>query len=295
MIFDEDDLQRLRESIDEVGILVPLTVWEASGEIRLIDGERRLTCALELGLERVPCYVVDGVNETEELEWMFSTHMMREQWEDGPVARALRDLASRLGGWDNETMKAVTGLSSQRLNYFRALAESPPEILDRVIDESLPANLVADSVLRVANPMRNELPDIAAGRTDAEFIETMVEKRDAGALPDVVSLRDLRTMIRIAAEEAETDEEADEIKAAIDRVITEPSATIEEAYDDTVGTRVAAETYERAAERFQRSTEHVVRQVERTQASSAALADRLERLGKYLIEVAGRLRSSNGA
>src|SRR5207253_4938713 len=137
--------------------------------------------------------------------------------------------------------------------------------------------------------------DVAGKRTDEDFIQAMVEKRDVGALPDVVSLRDLRTMIRIAAEEAETDEEAEQIKSAIENVISDPAATIEEAYDDTVGTRVAAETYGRSVERFQRSTEHVVRQVQEAKSSVSDLAERLEKLGRYLIDLAERLRSTNGA
>lgn len=290
LVFEPEDMERLRESIAEVGILVPLTVYDDDGTVRLIDGERRLRSALELGLESVPCYVVEGVDQTEELEWMFSTHMMREQWDDGPVARALRDLAERLGGWDNATMKAVTGFSSQRLNYFRALAEAPNEILQRVIDGDLPPNLVADSVLRVANPMRNELPDVAAGRTDEAFVRAMVEKRDAGALRDVVALRDLRTMIRIAAEEVETDEEAEEIKQAITTVLDDRRATIEDAYGDTVETRVAADSFERSVERFRRSSEHVVRQVEANNDASIALAERLERLANDLLQLARRLR-----
>jgi len=292
LVFDADELQALRESIDEVGILVPLTVYEDDdGRVRLIDGERRLRCALELGHEKVPCYVVDDVEETAELEWMFSIHMMREDWEDGPVARALRDLADRLGGWDTDTLKAVTGMTAQQLNYFKALADAPSEILDRVISHELPANLVADSILRVAKPLRRDLPELAGDRSDADFITAMVEKRDAGKLEDVVALRDLRTMIRVAAEEVEDDEERVELIEAIRRVIDDAAVSIEEAYADTVEVRVAAESFQKGIDRFLRTSKHVVRQVEEDREAASELADKLEELAHGLMELVDRLRN----
>lgn len=292
LVFDPEDQQRLRESIDEVGILVPLTVYKTESGYRLIDGERRLKCALELGLVDVPCYVVDGVDETRELEWMFSIHMMREEWEDGPVARALRNLANRVGGWDTDQLKATTGLTTQRLNYFKALAESPPEVLERVISGDLPPNLVADSVLRVWRPLREELPDLAEHRTSDQIIRGMIEKREAGHLPDVVALRDLRTMIRTASQEADTDEEASEIRSVISRVLDDPNATIEEAYEDTVGTRIAADSFSRAIDRFQRASTRVVSAVLGREGQRTQLAEQLESLGAFLHDLARRLRES---
>lgn len=294
LVFDKAELERLRESIDEVGILVPLTVYQTGDDrYRLIDGERRLKCALELGLDQVPCYVVEGVAETEELEWMFSIHMMREEWDDGPVAKALKDLADQLGGWDDETMKAVTGMSGQRLTYFKALADAPDEILERVIAGDLPANLVADSILRVAKPLRNELPELLEGREDKDFVRAMVEKRDAGKLPDVVDIRDLRTMIRVAAEDVASEEEAGELKEAIRRVIGDPQVTIEDVYEDTVATRIAAETFLTAIERFKKSATHVVREVSGDPESTHALAERLESLVAHLQGLLSDLRADD--
>lgn len=289
-IFDEEDLAKLRESIDEVGILVPLTVYESDGEIRLIDGERRLRCALELGLKKVPCFIVEGADETTELEWMFSIHMMREQWEEGPTAKALGALADRMGGWDSEKLKAVTGLSTQRLNFYRALAESPPEILKRVISGELPANLIADSILRVANPLRNELPELAEGLSDSDIISSMVQKRDAGFLTDVVSLRDLRTMIRVASD-AEVTPETDELKATIKRVLEDPDSPIDEAYEDTIGTRIAAETFQKAIERFRKSCTHVAYEIGGDADAAAALRADLLDLIEFLTELTRELDS----
>lgn len=295
MIFPPSELERLRESIDEVGILVPLTVYQTPEDsYRLIDGERRLKCALELGLETVPCYVVEGVDDTQELEWMFSIHMMKEDWAQGPIALAVKKLAERLGGWQIDKLRAVTGLSLQQLGFYRALAEAPAEILDRVIRGELPANLVADSVLRVATPLRNELPDVAAETSEQDVVRLMVEKRDAGNLPDVVSLRQLRTMIRVAAQDRDSEEESTELREVIAKVIGDPEASIEEAYEDTVGTRVATQAFQKSIDRFAKSAVHAARDARRDPGQAAALADQLESLVKRIEQLVEQLRAADG-
>ena len=54
LIFREDELAALQESIRNQGILVPLTVYADGRRLVLLDGERRWRCAVKLGLHRVP-------------------------------------------------------------------------------------------------------------------------------------------------------------------------------------------------------------------------------------------------
>ena len=56
---DFEDLDGLAQSILQNGILQPLTVRRENGEIELISGERRLRAAKMLGMETVPCIIVD--------------------------------------------------------------------------------------------------------------------------------------------------------------------------------------------------------------------------------------------
>ena len=58
--FDPEELQGLAESIRANGILQPLTVRQnLKGEYELISGERRLRAARLIGLEYVPCILVE--------------------------------------------------------------------------------------------------------------------------------------------------------------------------------------------------------------------------------------------
>ena len=62
--FLQDELESLKSSIDENGILQPLTVRKISGsDFELIAGERRLRASKLLGLKEVPCILVDCSDE----------------------------------------------------------------------------------------------------------------------------------------------------------------------------------------------------------------------------------------
>ena len=57
--FNEDELSALSRSIEENGILQPLTVRKVSQtEFELVAGERRLRAAVLAGIRKVPCIIV---------------------------------------------------------------------------------------------------------------------------------------------------------------------------------------------------------------------------------------------
>lgn len=59
-----DDISSLKKSIERRGILMPLLIGAtASGKLWLIDGERRLAAARELGILDVPAMVVSVENK----------------------------------------------------------------------------------------------------------------------------------------------------------------------------------------------------------------------------------------
>ena len=54
-IFDPEGLRELAASIEQYGILQPLTVRRSGGEYELVAGERRLRAARMAGCHEVPC------------------------------------------------------------------------------------------------------------------------------------------------------------------------------------------------------------------------------------------------
>ncbi len=62
--FDEYELEKLKESIKQCGVIQPLSVKVTQGGYRLIAGERRLRAAKMAGLKKVPCIVFTVADET---------------------------------------------------------------------------------------------------------------------------------------------------------------------------------------------------------------------------------------
>ncbi len=61
--FDPTALQELKQSISENGIIQPISVRVANSGYELIAGERRLRAVSELGLDRIPAYVIEVTTE----------------------------------------------------------------------------------------------------------------------------------------------------------------------------------------------------------------------------------------
>ena len=92
LIFRQEDLDSLRDSIAAQGILVPLTLYEAGRTFYLLDGERRWRCALKLGLSTVPAIVQPKPDRLQNLMMMFSIHNARTDWDPLPTAIKLHEI-----------------------------------------------------------------------------------------------------------------------------------------------------------------------------------------------------------
>ena len=80
--FNEQSLDELRSSIQKVGILVPLIVYEdpdQPGTFVLLDGERRLRCALDLALASVPVNTIPPPDDLDNILRMFNIHSVRSR------------------------------------------------------------------------------------------------------------------------------------------------------------------------------------------------------------------------
>src|SRR5674476_1272499 len=92
LIFHEDELETLSQSISKQGILVPLTVYPEGKKYRILDGERRWRCSLRLGLSTVPVIVQPKPDRMTNLMMMFAIHNARRDWDPLPTAIKLEQL-----------------------------------------------------------------------------------------------------------------------------------------------------------------------------------------------------------
>lgn len=91
----DENFQRLKESVFEFGVLVPLVVKphkKADKEFILIDGERRLRAALATNQKTVPVHILTESETGDEMLYAFQIHMLRKEWSRTAQARALAEI-----------------------------------------------------------------------------------------------------------------------------------------------------------------------------------------------------------
>src|SRR4051812_2746285 len=66
--FPQHELDRLSDSIDQEGVLVPIVVYAKDGKYVLVDGERRFRCVRDLGHKKVPALITKERSAREVLQ-----------------------------------------------------------------------------------------------------------------------------------------------------------------------------------------------------------------------------------
>lgn len=88
----DENFQRLKDSVYEFGVLVPLVLKPCKKKDKafiLIDGERRLRAALATNQETVPVHILTESETGDEMLYAFQIHMLRKEWSRTAQARAL--------------------------------------------------------------------------------------------------------------------------------------------------------------------------------------------------------------
>jgi ParB-like partition proteins len=237
--FNEERLDLLRTSIQEIGVLVPLIVYadpDTPGDYVLMDGERRWRCAVDLGLETVPTNVIPAPEPLENLLRMFNIHNVREDWPLISVALSLREVMKISGETGEKRLSEMTGVTRSSVRRAKRLLSLPEREIDLIRDE---AHLdraqqvhredlyleieAAESVLRSA------VPTFAAKHTRPEVIRAFAAKAEAKTLRAVTDFRLLAKLSKAI----ENDDSAKEmIEYALDELVTDVSVTPQEVFDN---------------------------------------------------------------
>ena len=249
--FPQNELDKLAESIDLEGILVPIVVYPRDDKFVLIDGERRFRCARELGLKQIPAVITTERSERDVLQQMFNIHLIREPWRDIPTAMALERLAKEIeeqeGKDPSDTdLKELTGLSIERVRQLRYVMTLPDEWRTYIRNGEIPLNFFWELKRNVVDALAKNRPAILEEFGEDGIQQAFVQKRLDKVITDTVSLRKVAPIIRFAAQDAErSGTDTSQLDASIRDLIERPSATIEETYEDTVQLMVEVDKLER--------------------------------------------------
>ena len=129
--FDEDNLDELAASIQEVGLLQPVVVRQVMpGRYELIMGERRWRACQRAGLEHIPV-IVRGTTDDEMLREALMENLHREQLNPLDEAAAYRQLLDDFGATHDELAHKV-GRSRSHISNTIRLLNLPPAVQSRV-------------------------------------------------------------------------------------------------------------------------------------------------------------------
>jgi ParB/RepB/Spo0J family partition protein len=257
--FPPGELDKLAESIDAKGILVPLSVYQKSSSkdrYVIVDGERRWRCAKTLGLSEVPIIIIPKPDKTENLLTMFHIHLVREAWDEMPTVSALQKVIERTGKTTPEELHKLTGLSPTKIKQY-LFAATLPRIYQKLIDSGeIPLNFFYELQQHALRPLQTMRPAIFKKYGERNILDAFVKKRLANAIPDTVELRQIRQIIKVAQDEAGDANAKSDLDSAIVELIEKPEQTIQETYENTVEMVVEAEKFGRQCdqlvERFDR-------------------------------------------
>jgi ParB family transcriptional regulator, chromosome partitioning protein len=125
--FEEEAMNELMASIEEQGIIQPLTVRKLGyDKYQIISGERRLRAANNLKLEKVPCYI-RVANDEQMLELALIENTHREDLNGIEIAISYQRLLEECNLTQEELSKKVGKNRSTIANYLRLL-KLPAEV-----------------------------------------------------------------------------------------------------------------------------------------------------------------------
>ena len=270
LIFPEEEIQALAESIDLEGILVPIVVFRNEKDrYTLIDGERRFKCARLLGLDSVPAVVTAPKSPRQNLVQMFNIHLVREPWRDMPTAWALGRLTDALNderGADNPVgdseLSKLTGLSKERIQRLRHALELPEEYQKYIHEGTIPLNWFWELKKNVVDPLSKRRPTVFGEYGEEAVQKAFVEKRLNSVITDTVSLRNVSPIIKYAAKDAEnSDNDTSFLDETIRSLIDDEEVSIADAYEDTVQIMVEVDKLARRTENMSKSFRRLIQKV----------------------------------
>ena len=177
--FCEESIIKLADSIQQFGIMQPLTIREANGEYELISGERRLRAAKELGMEFVPC-IISKVNEQKSAEMAIIENLLRQDLNVFEEAEAIEVLIDTYHLTQDQVAKKLCASQSYVANKLRLLRLTAPERA-KIIENKL-TERHARALLRIYDSQERQKAlntviscDLNVSKTD-ELVDKLISK-----------------------------------------------------------------------------------------------------------------------
>jgi len=297
MFFREEEMDALKDSIARLGILVPLVVFKDIAKPKnyvLLDGERRLRCARDLGLPTVPVNITVAPNAAQNILRMFNIHSLREQWDPYTIAKALDLLMKELKTRNSRELATLTGFTVGSINRSKKLLRLPLKYLnvlkselgkpksEQVLTEDF--FLEAGDAVSAIRRNQSELYD-QYGQTD--LLDRLVERRTHGSLRSITDLRVVADLANYEKSKITKRESAKRLR----QIIEDPNADLRAIYVETLHVGSQVKTIGASATRFLRDLEEVDADA-LTETAAAELIEKLTLVRDSVTTLINRLSES---
>jgi ParB/RepB/Spo0J family partition protein len=293
LIFRPDEIQELAESIQEIDVQVPISVFRDGAKYTLIDGERRWRACKLLNKDSIPAIIYPKPSPVQNLVYMFNIHKFRKDWDPLPTAMKLEELKELYfqeeGEYPTESkLSALTGMSRGAIRRCKLIMEIPKGYRDQVLKElekpEPDRRITTDLFVETQRSVRTITGQFPKQKDlERRVRAAVVEKYKKKIIPNVVHMRLIAKIARAhekgAAQSAVID--------ALERLAEDATCSAEDAY------RSIAWVYDlRSAENQAKAMLEAVRALSAASLRrDAVIVGMLEQLKS---EIAGLLASMDG-
>jgi ParB family chromosome partitioning protein len=135
LIFEQEEIDMLAQTIEEHGIRQPLTVLRVDLTdkvfFEVVSGERRLRAAKQIGLTTVPCIIIEDENKAEEIALI--ENVQRKDLHPIELARTLKKLIDKIGYGGQSELRKRLGFSQSQISELLKLMSLPQVVQDEIL------------------------------------------------------------------------------------------------------------------------------------------------------------------
>lgn len=150
-LFDEDDIKNLAATIKEYGIRQPLTIKKTPdlGKYWVISGERRLRAAKLVGLNKVPCIILDETVSEEEVSLI--ENIQRSDLHPVELASAYRSLIKDYNHGDQNKITLKLGVAKSHISETLKYARLPENIQTKLVEKNIRSREILRKLCKYSN------------------------------------------------------------------------------------------------------------------------------------------------
>lgn len=182
--FNEEELVELAETIEQQGLIQPITVRKFNGRYQIVSGERRTRAARLAGWTTIDAYVHELLSDKKMAEWSLIENIQRVDLNAIEVAKSYEKLIENYGYTHDDLAKSVGKSRSAVTNALRLL--KLPEQVQAWISEGKLSQSAARTLLspEISDPEAVARDIIEKGMNVREIEQISKDKKKEKAPKD---------------------------------------------------------------------------------------------------------------